>query len=55
MDFVRVLKILDSVEFEGPYTIELEGIGGEPEPGLEERQERIARSIRHLEACGYLN
>jgi inosose dehydratase len=54
VDFVRVREILDSVEFEGPYTIELEGIGGEAEPKLEERQERIARSVRHLKTCAYL-
>jgi inosose dehydratase len=53
VDFVRVREILDCVGFEGPYTIEIEGIGGEPEPGLEERHERIARSVQHLRACGY--
>ncbi len=55
VDFVRVRKILDSVDFAGPYTIEIEGIGGEPEPGLEARHERVARSVRHLRACGYLD
>jgi L-ribulose-5-phosphate 3-epimerase len=55
VNFIRVREILDSVGFDGPYTIELEGIGGEAEPGLEERQERIARSVRHLKACGYLD
>ncbi|MDR3637457.1 MAG: sugar phosphate isomerase/epimerase [Isosphaeraceae bacterium] len=54
VDFVRVREILDGVGFSGPYTIELEGIGGEPEPGLEERQARIARSVEHLRSCGYL-
>lgn len=53
VDFRRVREILDGVGFLGPYTIEIEGIGGEPEPGLEERQERIARSVRHLHSCGY--
>ncbi len=55
VDFVRVRRILDSVGFAGPYTIEIEGIGGEPEPGLEARHERVARSVRHLRACGYLD
>lgn len=55
VDFVRVRKILDSVDFAGPYTIEIEGIGGEPEPGLEARHERVARSVRHLRACGYFD
>jgi inosose dehydratase len=54
VDFVRVREILDGVGFHGPYTIEIEGIGGEPEPGLEARQERIARSVAHLRSCGYL-
>ncbi len=55
VDFARVRRILDGVAFAGPYTIEIEGIGGEPEPGLEGRQDRIARSVAHLRACGYLD
>jgi L-ribulose-5-phosphate 3-epimerase len=55
VDFVRVRQILDGVGFAGPYTIEIEGIGGEPEPGLEARQERVARSVQHLRACGYFD
>ena len=53
VNFVRVREILDSVGFDGACTIEIEGIGGEPEPGLEVRQERIARSVRHLNSCGF--
>jgi inosose dehydratase len=53
VDFTRVRTILDSVGFRGPYTIEIEGILGEPEPGLEGRQDRIARSAAHLRKCGY--
>src|SRR5262249_22765944 len=53
VDFTRVRQVLDGVGFAGPYTIEIEGIRGEPEPGLETRQARIARSVAHLEACGY--
>jgi inosose dehydratase len=55
VDFARILRILDGVGFRGPYTIEIEGIGGEPEPGMEVRQERVARSVAHLRACGYLD
>ena len=33
VDFDAVREILDGVGFAGPYTIEIEGIGGEPEPG----------------------
>ena len=53
VDFTRVRRILDGVGFAGPYTIEIEGIAGEPEPGLEGRHDRIASSVRHLRACGY--
>jgi L-ribulose-5-phosphate 3-epimerase len=55
VDFVRVRQILDGVGFGGSYTIEIEGIGGEPEPGLEARQERVAQSVQHLRACGYFD
>jgi inosose dehydratase len=55
VDFVHVREILDNAGFTGPYTIELEGIGGEPEPGLPSRQERVARSVQHLQACGYFD
>ncbi len=55
VDFVRVREILDGVGFSGPFTIEIEGIGGEPEPGLEARHDRVARSVEHLRACGYFD
>ena len=55
VDFARVREILDGVGFAGPYTIEIEGIGGEPEPGLEGRQKRVSRSAVHLRACGYFD
>ena len=55
VDFRRVREILDGVGFTGPYTIEIEGIGGEPEPGLEGRQERVRRSVEHLRSCGYFD
>jgi L-ribulose-5-phosphate 3-epimerase len=53
--FVRAHRILDGVGIAGPYTIEIEGKGGEPEPGLEGRQERIARSVVHPRASGYFD
>jgi len=55
VDFRRVKEILDGVGFLGPYTIEIEGIGGEPEPGIEVRRERVARSVEHLRSCGYFD
>lgn len=53
VDFTRIREILDGVGYTGAYTVEIEGIGGEPEPGLEGRHERVARSAAHLRACGY--
>ncbi len=53
VDFRRVREILDGVGFRGPYTIEVEGIGGELEPGPASRHRRVVRSIEHLRACGY--
>ena len=53
VDFGRVRSILDGVGYRGAYTIEIEGIGGEPEPGLEERRRRIARSVAFLKSRGY--
>jgi inosose dehydratase len=55
VDFRRVRETLDAVGFAGPYTIEIEGIQGEPEPGLDGRVERVARSVRHLKECGYFD
>jgi L-ribulose-5-phosphate 3-epimerase len=55
VDFRRVRETLDSVGFTGPYTIEIEGIQGEPEPGLEGRVARVARSVHHLRMCGYFD
>jgi inosose dehydratase len=55
VDFTRIREILDSVGFAGPYAIEIEGIGGEPEPDLEGRHDRVARSVAHLRRCGYLH
>lgn len=55
VDFVRVRQVLDAVGFNGSYTIEIEGIGGEPEPGLDGRVERVRRSVEHLKRCGYFD
>ena len=55
VNFQRIREILDGVNYAGAYTVEIEGIGGENEPGLEVRQERIRRSVAHLRACGYFD
>ncbi len=53
VDFAAVGALLDEVGFQGAYTIEIEGIGGESEPGIDERTDRVRRSVKHLRACGY--
>jgi inosose dehydratase len=53
VNFRRVREILDAEGYAGAYTIEIEGIGGEPEPGLDGRQDRIRRSVDHLRSAGY--
>jgi inosose dehydratase len=55
VDFAAVRSILDASGYSGAFTIEIEGIAGEPEPGLDGRQDRIARSVEHLRACGYFD
>lgn len=53
VDFTEIREILDAQGYKGAYTVELEGIGGEPEPGLLERQNRLKKSYEHLKKCGY--
>ena len=53
VDFRRIRTTLDGVGYTGAYTIEIEGIAGEDEPGLDARQGRIKRSVEHLAKCGY--
>lgn len=53
VNFTEIREILDQQGYNGAYTVELEGIGGEPEPGLDERQNRLRKSCDHLKKCGY--
>lgn len=53
VDFRRVKSILDSADYSGGFTIELEGIGGEPEPGLDARHERVVQSVKYLRSRGF--
>jgi L-ribulose-5-phosphate 3-epimerase len=55
VDFRRIRTVLDGVGYAGAYTIEIEGIAGEPEPGLDGRIERVKRSVEHLAKCGYVD
>ena len=43
------------IGFEGPYSIELEGIEGEPELSLDDQQQRIADSVKNLRIWGYFD
>ena len=52
VDFANVGRILKDAGFEGTFSIELEGIKGEPEQTLEERQARLERSVQHLRDVG---
>ena len=53
VDFTSIRETLDAQNYQGAYTVELEGIGGEPEPGLEERVNRLRKSYEWLKTCGY--
>ena len=55
VDFVRVLELMRTCGFEGPYSLEIEGITGEGELSLEEYQQRIVESVEHLQNCGYFD
>lgn len=53
VDFGAVRRILDEHHYEGPWSLEIEGIAGEPAPDLPQYRERIADSVAHLRRCGY--
>ena len=55
VDFVRVLDLMSVCGFEGPYSLEIEGIEGEGELSLEETHQRIVDSVDHLRQCGYFD
>lgn len=55
VDFVRTLELMKVCGFEGPYSIEIEGIAGEPELTLDEHQDRIRESVQTLRECGYFD
>jgi inosose dehydratase len=53
VDFALVRGILDAEGYTGPFSLELEGTQGEPDPDLEDYQARVVRSVAHLRKCGY--
>jgi len=48
----RCLEILRQAGFQGPFSIEIEGIAGEGPLSLEQRQENIRKSVEHLRSLG---
>lgn len=48
VDFWGVFQIMNEAGFYGPFSIEIEGIEGEPDLSLEERHERVRTSIEYL-------
>jgi len=55
VDFVRVLEILRDSGFNGPYSLEIEGIAGEPELSPAGHHRRVAESVEYLRTCGYFD
>jgi inosose dehydratase len=55
VNFEKVRRVLEESSYRGACTIEIEGIAGEAEPGLEARHQRVNESVRHLRACGFLS
>lgn len=53
VDFLRVLQLMRGCRFPGPYTLEINGIEGEAELSLAERQQRIIESVDYLRMLGY--
>lgn len=53
IDFLKVRYILEDNNFEGPYSLEIEGIEGEPELTLEEHHQRVKQSVVYLRECGF--
>jgi inosose dehydratase len=54
VDFACIKQLLDEVGYTGPYSLEIEGIQGEPELSLADYQMRLAESLAHLKHCGFL-
>lgn len=48
----KVIERLNRAGFYGPMSIEIEGIKGEPQPTLEQIQQRVEDSVRYLASIG---
>lgn len=55
VDFLRVYQIMRDCGFTGPYSVEIEGVAGEPELTLAGYHERVVESVGHLRRLGYFD
>lgn len=55
VDFLRVYQIMRDCGFNGPYTIEIEGVGDEPDLPLAEYHQRVVESVKYLRTLGYFD
>ena len=55
VDFVRVLELLGTCGFEGPYSIAIEEDSDEANLSVDDHHERVCRSVQYLRACGYFD
>ena len=53
VDFLKIRYILEDHNFNGPYSLEIEGIAGEPDLTLEEHHNRVKQSVVYLRECGF--
>ncbi len=54
IDLPGVFRVLNEAGFYGPFSMEIEGIQGEPELTLEQRQARIEKSVAYLRQIGVI-
>lgn len=55
VDFLRAYQIMRDCGFKGPWSIEIEGIEGEPELSPAQFHERVVESVRYLRTLGYFD
>jgi len=55
VDFLRVYQIMRDCGFQGPYSIEIEGVGDEGDLTLAEYHQRVVESVAYLRSLGYFD
>ena len=55
VDFLRVFQLMRDCGFQGPYSIEIEGVGEEPDLSLAEYHQRVVDSVKYLRTLGYFD